>query len=204
MKAVKVAAAVSKVAAAKVAAISKVAAANGRKPIRKLFSEASSIKGSPLVARITMSEPAKHIVSLERRETQGDDLPSMLERLARDVTKLFDQKLALLRIEVREEVNAYVRGAIVILAGVVVAAVGFALANVALAFAVSTLFVNMNVSQSAKYALGFVTTGVAYLVIGTVVIVVTKNYLAKQGILPRRTLNEFQRDKEWIQNDIVD
>jgi len=151
-----------------------------------------------------MSEPAKHIVSLERRETQGDDLPSMLERLARDVTKLFDQKLALLRIEVREEVNAYVRGAIVILAGVVVAAVGFALANVALAFAVSTLFVNMNVSQSAKYALGFVTTGVAYLVIGTVVIVVTKNYLAKQGILPRRTLNEFQRDKEWIQNDIVD
>jgi uncharacterized membrane protein YqjE len=151
-----------------------------------------------------MSEPAKHIVSLERRETQGDDLPSMLERLARDVTKLFDQKLALLRIEVREEVNAYVRGAIVILAGVVVAAVGFALANVALAFAVSTLFVNMNVSQSAKYALGFVTTGVAYLVIGTVVIVATKNYLAKQGILPRRTLNEFQRDKEWIQNDIVD
>ena len=151
-----------------------------------------------------MSEPRKQIVSLERRETQADDLPSMLERLAADVTKLFDQKLALLRIEVREEVNAYLRGAIVILAGVIVAAVGFALANVALAFAVSTLFVNMNVSQSAKYGLGFVTTGAAYLLIGIVVILVTKNHLAKQGILPRKTLNEFQRDKEWIQNDLVD
>ena len=152
-----------------------------------------------------MAKSEKPVVSIDHREPQGgDDLPAMLERLAADVTKLFDQKLALLKIEVKEEIDAYLRGAVVILAAAIVASVGFALANVALAFAVSTFFVRMNISQSAKYALGFITTGAAYLLIGGFLILATKNRLAKQGVLPRRTLNEMERDKEWIQKEIFD
>lgn len=152
-----------------------------------------------------MANSEKQLVSIDHREPQsGEDLPAMLERLAADVTKLFDQKLALLKIEVKEEIDAYLRGAVVILAAAIVASVGFALANVALAFAVSTFFANLNISQSAKYALGFITTGAAYLLIGGFLILVTKNRLAKQGVLPRRTLNEMERDKEWIQKEIFD
>lgn len=152
-----------------------------------------------------MAKSGKQLVSIDHREPRGgDDLPAMLERLAADVTKLFDQKLALLKIEVKEEIDAYLRGAVVILAAAIVASVGFALANVALAFAVSTFFARMNISQSAKYALGFITTGAAYLLIGGCLILATKNRLAKQGVLPRRTLNEMERDKEWIQKEIFD
>jgi uncharacterized membrane protein YqjE len=132
---------------------------------------------------------------------EGRDLPTLIERLAGDVSTLFDQKLTLLRVEIKEEVDAYVRGSIFILAGGIVAAIGFALANIALAFVVSTLFADANISQPAKYALGFVITGVAYLIVGAAVVVITKNRLAKQGIVPRRTVKELERDKEWLQKE---
>jgi hypothetical protein len=86
---------------------------------------------------------------------QANDLPSLVERLARDVTSLLDQKLALLKIEVKEDVSAYLRGSVAIAGGAIVGAVGFALVNVALAFAVSTLFANTDFSQPARYALAF-------------------------------------------------
>ena len=130
------------------------------------------------------------------------DLPSLFERLADDVAKLFDQKLTLLKIELKEETDAYIRGIIAIAAGAIVAAVGFSLANIALAFAVSTLFQNTNLSQPGKYGLAFVITGVAYLVIGAAVILIAKNRLAKQGIIPRRTVRELERDKQWLEKEI--
>ncbi|MGZ5435511.1 MAG: phage holin family protein [Pyrinomonadaceae bacterium] len=133
---------------------------------------------------------------------QSHDLPSLLERLASDVTTLFDTKLTLLKIEIKEDVNAYVRASVAIIAGGIVAAVGFALVNVALAFAISTLFVDLDVSQPAKYALGFVIAGGLYLAIGSIVIVIMKNRLTRVGIVPQRTINELERDKEWIQKEL--
>ncbi|HEX5702868.1 MAG TPA: phage holin family protein [Pyrinomonadaceae bacterium] len=132
---------------------------------------------------------------------QQQDLPSLLERLASDVTTLFDTKLTLLKIEIKEDVNAYVRASVAILAGGIVAAVGFALVNVALAFAISTLFADLDISQPGKYALGFVIAGVLYLAIGSIVIVIMKNRLGR-GIVPERTIDELGRDKEWIQKEL--
>jgi uncharacterized membrane protein YqjE len=134
--------------------------------------------------------------------TARDDLPSLVEKLFSDVAQLFDQKLALLSVELKEEVDAYIRGSIMIVAAGVVMAVGFALANVALAFAVSTLFSTLDLTQPARYALGFVITGLAYLLIGTVVILIAKNRLAQQALVPRRTVRELQRDKEWLQKEL--
>lgn len=149
-----------------------------------------------------MAEVKHKMESTSARQDERRDLPSLIERLAGDVSTLFDQKLTLLRVEIKEEVDAYVRGAIFILAGGIVAAIGFALANIALAFLVSTLFANADITQPARYALGFVITGFAYLIIGGAVMVVTKNRLAKQGIVPRRTMQELERDKEWLQEEL--
>jgi len=146
-----------------------------------------------------MAEP-EATTNIERRDAR--DLPSLLERLAEDLGTLFDQKLALLKIEVKEEATAYLRGAVFILAGAIVAAIGFSLTNIALAFAISTLFANANLSQHAKYALGFLVTGTAYLVMGTAVILITRKRLAGIGIVPRRTVNELERDKEWLQKEL--
>jgi uncharacterized membrane protein YqjE len=108
----------------------------------------------------------------------------------------------LFKVEIKEEAKVYAHGAIMIAAGAFVTAIGFALLNVAVAFGVSTLFATLNLSQPATYALGFVATGGFYLIVGAIVIAVIKNRLAKQQLVPRRTVAELRKDKEWLKNEL--
>ncbi|MDQ3668356.1 MAG: phage holin family protein [Acidobacteriota bacterium] len=133
---------------------------------------------------------------------ETDSLPSLVGRLGDDVMQLFDTKLSLLKVELKEEANAYARAGIAIAVGGIVSAVGFALLNVAVAFAVSTLFASANLSQAAQYALGFVLTGVFYLVIGGIVVLTVKNRLAHQDLVPNKTVEELRKDKQWLKNEL--
>ena len=139
--------------------------------------------------------------SLTKRQPEPEGLPALFAKMADELTGLFETKLALLRIELREEVSTYTRGVVTILIGGVVTAVGFALLNVAIAFLVSTVFESLNFSQPVRYALGFIITSLVYLIGGGVAIVISKNRLARFGILPRRTVAELERDKEWLQTE---
>src|ERR1043165_1528293 len=73
-----------------------------------------------------------------RNDTEG--LTTLISRLGEDVMQLFNSQLALFKVEIKEEANAYARGITMIAIGGVIATIGFALLNVAIAFAVSTLF----------------------------------------------------------------
>jgi len=134
-------------------------------------------------------------VKSEAGPANDENLPSLFGRLGDDLTKLLDLRLDLLKIEIKEEVNAYVRGALTIMVGVVVAVVGLALANVALAFFVSTLFAGSDLSQPAKYGLGFALTGLAYVLIGSVTAIFAKNRVARQSLVPKKSVKEFEKDK---------
>jgi len=116
--------------------------------------------------------------------------------------QLFDTKLSLLKVEIKEEANAYARSGIILGVGGVIAAVGFALLNVALAFAVSTLFLATSLAQPARYALGFVITGLFYVIVGSILVTTMKNRLAKYGLLPNRTVQELRKDKQWLKNEL--
>lgn len=132
----------------------------------------------------------------------NDGLPNLFSRLGDDIVQLFSSQLALFKVEIKEEANAYARGAAMIAFGAAVAVVGFALLNVAVAFAVSTLFAQANFSQPASYALGFLATGGFYLLVGAIVVLVVKSRLAKQNLVPKRTVQELRKDKEWLKNEI--
>ena len=121
-------------------------------------------------------------------KVENESLPTLISRLGDDVVQLFDTKVSLLKVELKEEANAYARGGIMIAAGGVVAAIGFALLNVALAFGISTLFSETNLTQPARYAIGFVTAGVLYLIVGTIIISSVKSRLAKQHLVPTEPL----------------
>jgi len=140
--------------------------------------------------------------ALTKREREPDGLPALFTKLADELTQLFDTKLALLRVELKEEVSSYTRGAITMVIGGVIVAVGFALLNVAIAFLVSTLFESSNLSQPVRYALGFIITSLVYLLGGGIMIVITKNRLATVGIVPKRTVAELERDKDWLQTEV--
>ena len=131
-----------------------------------------------------------------------ENLPNLLSRLGDDVMQLINSQLALFKVELKEEASTYARGAAMIAVGGVVATIGFALLNVAIAFGVSTLFAGANFSQPASYALGFVVTGIFYLLIGGIVVLVMKNRLAKQPVMPPRTVEELRKDKQWLKSEL--
>jgi len=135
-------------------------------------------------------------------KTDNESLPTLFTRLGDDVMQLFDTKLSLLKVELREEANAYARGGILIGVGGIIAAIGFALVNVAVAFGISTLFANTDLSQPAKYAIGFVTAGALYLIVGAIIVSTMKKKLANQHLVPDRTVEELRKDKQWLKNEL--
>ena len=138
-----------------------------------------------------------------RNEAHADieSLPALFGRLGDDVVTLLDTKLSLLKVELKEDAAVYGRGGAMIGVGAVIAAVGFALLNVAVAFLVSMLMPD-TWSEPARYALGFVITGALYLIIGGIVIVVMKNRLAQRNIVPNRSVEELRKDKQWLKKEM--
>ena len=154
-----------------------------------------------------MAAPKTSLTKNERADevavrTDAESLPGLFSRLGDDVMDLFNSQLALFKVEIKEEASAYARGVTMIAIGGVIAVVGFALLNVAIAFAVSTLFAQANFSQPASYALGFVVTGAFYLIVGGIVVLLMKNRLAKQELVPQRTVAELRKDKQWLKNEL--
>lgn len=133
---------------------------------------------------------------------ENESLPTLFGRLGDDVIELFNSQLALFKVEIKEEATAYVRGIATIAIGAVIAVIGFALLNVAIAFGVSTLFAQANFSQPASYALGFIITGAFYLLVGGVVVLLIKKRLAKRELVPQKTVAELRKDKQWLKNEL--
>jgi uncharacterized membrane protein YqjE len=131
----------------------------------------------------------------------GESLPSLIGRLGEDIVTLLETKLGLLKLEIKEDVDAYMRGGASIGVGGIIAVVGFSLLSVAIAFLVSALFEQTLLSQPVKYALGFIITGVIYLVIGAAVIMRAKDRLAKQNLAPERSIKELEKDKQWLKRE---
>ena len=136
------------------------------------------------------------------RTENNENLPTLFSRLGDDVMDLFNSQLALFKVEIKEEAQAYARNITMIGVGAVIAIVGFALLNVAIAFAVSTLFAQANFSQPASFALGFVVTGGFYVLVGAIVVLLMKNRLARQDLVPQRTVAELRKDKQWLKNEL--
>jgi len=154
-----------------------------------------------------MAAPKTSLTKNERADevatrADAENLPGLFSRLGDDVMDLFNSQLALFKVEIKEEAGAYARGITMIAIGAVIATVGFALLNVAIAFAVSTLFAQANFSQPASYALGFVVTGAFYLLVGGIVVLLMKSRLARQELVPQRTVAELRKDKQWLKNEL--
>jgi uncharacterized membrane protein YqjE len=66
--------------------------------------------------------------------TDNEGLPNLFSRLGDDIMQLFNSQLALFKVEIKEEASAYARAVTIIAIGGVIATVGFALLNVAIAF----------------------------------------------------------------------
>ena len=135
-----------------------------------------------------------------------ENLPALLGRLGDDVMRLVDTKLSLVKVELKEDASFYARNGAFTAVGAMIALIGFALVNVAIAFFISTLFANdAGVAERftpTSYGLGFLITGILYVVIGGVIVLVMKNRLAAYNPVPTTTLDEIRKDKQWLKNEM--
>jgi uncharacterized membrane protein YqjE len=135
------------------------------------------------------------------------ELPTLLGRLGDDVMRLVDTKLSLIKVELKEDASFYARNAAFTAVGAMVALIGFALVNVAVAFFISTLFASGAATTAERftptsYGFGFLITGVVYLVVGGVIVLMMKNRLAAYNPVPTTTLDEIRKDKQWLKNEV--
>jgi len=136
----------------------------------------------------------------EPTQAEIDSLPSLFGRLGDDVMTLVDAKLGLIKVELKEDASVYARNGAMMAVGGLVAAIGFMLFNVAIAFFVSKLF--SFADPRLNYALGFVITGLVYLVAGAAILLMAKGRLAAHDPTPNRSLEEIRKDKQWLKNEI--
>ena len=149
-----------------------------------------------------MATPATAMNTRSEQRTEIENLPRLFTRLGDDVTQLFDTKMSLLRVEVKEDVTALLRAGIGIAIASMVALIGFALASVAAARGIATQLTNTGLSQAGADGLGFLIVGLIYLILGTIVAFVMKGRLSKQSLVPNRSIDEIRKDKEWLKKEL--
>src|ERR671920_1331897 len=85
--------------------------------------------------RADVPAPAQPAVDLE-------NLPTLFGKLGDDVMRLVDTKLSLVKVELKEDASFYARNGAFMTVGAMIALIGFALLNVAVAFFISNFFAN--------------------------------------------------------------
>ena len=144
----------------------------------------------------------------DQQQVDIDNLPSLLGRLGDNVMELVDAKLNLVKVEIKEDASFYARNGALTAVGGVIAAIGFALLNVAVAFFISTLFGSDDPGTVAQkygpvsYGVGFLITGLLYLIVGGVIVLSMKKRLASYNPVPTRSLEEIRKDKQWLKNEM--
>ena len=137
-----------------------------------------------------------------------ENLPALLGRLGDHVMQLVDTKLSLIKVELKEDASFYARSGAFAAVGAGVALVGLALVNVAIAFFISNLFGSDAPGVVAQkygptaYGLGFLITGLVYLVIGGVVVYLMMNRISGYNPAPTTSLEEIRKDKQWLKKEM--
>lgn len=128
------------------------------------------------------------------------EVPNLLRKLGSDVTLFVDQKVALLKAELRDELKGYLKDGVMLAIGGVLLTVAFLIINIALGFFIARMF---PFSLPIAYGLGFLILGLIYVGVGGLIIRASMKDLGKRHLKPERTVKEFERDKQWVQNELV-
>ena len=129
--------------------------------------------------------------------TPGETLPELIGRLGQDLVTMVEARLALLKLEIMEDVASVARQGLLMVLGGVLACVGFALLCLSLGFVVAALL-PADLDPPTRYAFGFGALALAALPVG--VIVAWKSYrrMRQGSIRPERSLKALEEDKRWI------
>lgn len=119
---------------------------------------------------------------------------SLISRLLNEIVRLLDQKLDLLKVELKEEIGAAVRRIALLAVGGVIAVLGGFFLIVALAIWVGELVDTMPG--------GFAIVGGVLAIGGGLLLAAMAARLGEQRLVPRQTVQELRRDVEWVKHEL--
>jgi len=133
-------------------------------------------------------------------ETRGPDRPdtrrsifALVEELLGKTTKLLDQKLMLLRLEVEDSLGLLMRHVAILLVSGAFAGLGLVLSSIALA-----LWIGNHLGSTLG---GFAITGASFLIVGAVLVAMRlQRGVGPKRLLPARTVKELEKDTRWIKS----
>ena len=132
----------------------------------------------------------------------SDSLPALVGRLGEDLSRLVDSKLSLLKIEIQDDLDSYVRGAVQAVAAGAVTAVGFGMVSVGVALFGANLLAHWaSLSWPAAQAISFVVIGLLFMAVGAIVARLAVTRLKHADPTPERSIRELERDRKWLRAD---
>jgi|RhiMetdeSRZDD1v2_1073273.scaffolds.fasta_scaffold108145_3 uncharacterized membrane protein YqjE len=124
----------------------------------------------------------------------GASFANLVTRLLNELVRLLDQKLTLLKLELKEELGAAARRVALLAVGVAVGAFGGLFLILAL-----TIWVGELVGSMPG---GFAIVGGLLALGGGIVFLSMRRQLAEQRFVPVKTVQELRRDAEWIKHEL--
>jgi uncharacterized membrane protein YqjE len=128
------------------------------------------------------------------------EIPSLLRQLGNETTRFFDQKLALAKVEIKQEIRGYLRDSVIAGIGIVLGVLGLMALNMALGCLLARLF---PFSLPVAFGLGFLCMTILNGIGCAVLLMMFRNRVRTRHIMPERTVNELKRDKQWLQNEVM-
>src|SRR5262249_52209151 len=149
-------------------------------------------------AAVIAAMAAGHTRRLDAERSTGDggspSFVGLINRLVGEIMRLLDQTILLLKAELREELGALARSAVLLAAGGVGAVLGALLRLGAWAIGRG--------EGGGSTAGGFAIVGGVLALGGAILLASMRRRLADLGLVPRATLRELRRDVEWIKHEL--
>jgi uncharacterized membrane protein YqjE len=112
----------------------------------------------------------------QQRQANPESVPAQIRDLSEDAVKLLEEHARLFKVEMKEELSAYLRDGLILGLGGLVATVGFSL-------------------LSSRLPRG---AGVVYMLVGGATVLAMMNRIAKRSPVPRGIAEEIREDRRWL------
>jgi uncharacterized membrane protein YqjE len=112
----------------------------------------------------------------QESQANAESLPTQIRDLSEDAVRLLEQHMRLFKIEIKEELSAYLRDGMILGLGGLVGVVGFAL-------------------LSSRLPRG---AGVVYMLVGGATVLTMMNRIAKRRPIPQGIVEEIRKDRQWL------
>jgi uncharacterized membrane protein YqjE len=122
-------------------------------------------------------------------------LGRLIGDLTKDVGNLVTLHLDLLKVELKDSSKTLARDSVLAIAGAVMAMFAFGALTAALIAFISAM---LPMDDAKAVAAGALIVGVLYAVIAGILVFMGINHLKKRPLAPERTMEEVQKDKQWV------